>query len=305
MTTAIDLFAGGGGFTEAAEDAGIEVIWAANHWPLAVDVYGQNHSRCKPVCQDLQQANWHQVPSHNIMLASSACQGHTHARGTDRIQHEADRATAWAVVSCAEVHRPDAFLLENVAGFLKWTLYPAWCAAMRALGYYLTPYVLDAADYGVPQNRTRVFVIGIRGDRAPFVYKAPARRHVPVAAILQWEGQKWSIVDKPGRSPATLARVAAGRRDHGHRFVMPYYGNGSGRIGRSLDRPLGTVTTRDRWAVVDGDKMRMLNVQEYRAAMAFRPSYKLPKNRAQAIHLLGNAVCPPMASHILKRIAAS
>lgn len=50
------------------------------------------------------------------------------------------------------------------------------------------------------------------------------------------------------------------------RFVMPYNGSGSGLTGRSLARPLGTVTAADRWAVVDGDRMRMLSIRELRAA---------------------------------------
>ena len=55
---AIDLFAGGGGFTEGAEQAGCEVVLAANHWPAAVATHAANHPRAKHVCQDLQQADW-------------------------------------------------------------------------------------------------------------------------------------------------------------------------------------------------------------------------------------------------------
>ncbi len=78
---------------------------------------------------------------------------------------------------------------------------------------------------------------------------------------------------------------------------MAYYGNERG--GRSLDRPLGTVTTRDRYAVVDGYLMRMLTVDEYRAAMGFPASYVLPANRRLATHLLGNAVCPQVACDLI------
>jgi DNA (cytosine-5)-methyltransferase 1 len=83
---------------------------------------------------------------------------------------------------------------------------------------------------------------------------------------------------------------------------MPYYGKGSGLTGRSIDRPIGTVTTRDRWAIVDGDRMRMLSVDEYRQAMAFPAGYRLPKTRHEAIHMLGNAVAPPMAGWVIGRI---
>lgn len=66
-----------------------------------------------------------------------------------------------------------------------------------------------------------------------------------------------------------------------------------------MARPLGTVTTRERWALVEGDRMRMLSVPEYRAAMGFRSDYVLPTGRKLATHLLGNAVCPPVARDIV------
>ena len=86
---------------------------------------------------------------------------------------------------------------------------------------------------------------------------------------------------------------------------MPFYGSGSGETGRSLDRPLGTVTTRDRWAVVDGDRMRMMQPPEYAAAMGFGAGVRLPPTRAEAIHLLGNAVCPPVPEALVRAIGAA
>lgn len=110
----------------------------------------------------------------------------------------------------------------------------------------------------------------------------------------------------PGRSRKTLERVARGRATLGDRFVMPYYSRGSGLTGRSLGRPLGTVTTRDRWGVVDGDRMRMLLLDEYRAAMGFPAGYHVPSTpKALGVHLLGNAVCPPVVADVLEALEAA
>ena len=79
MITAIDLFAGLGGFTEAARISGVEVVWAANHWPVAVEFHSANHPEVSHACQDLHQTNWHHVPPHDVLLASPACQGHSRA----------------------------------------------------------------------------------------------------------------------------------------------------------------------------------------------------------------------------------
>ena len=107
-------------------------------------------------------------------------------------------------------------------------------------------------------------------------------------------------VDRVRRSEATLRRVFQGRRDlQSGRFLVPYYGSGSGLTGRSISRPIGTITTLDRWAVVRGGHMRMLSHHEARDAMGFPSDYQLPKNHKDALHMLGNAVCPPVAADVL------
>lgn len=299
--TAIDLFAGAGGFSTGARMAGVSVLWAANHWREACDVHQLNHPGTIHACQDLHQADWSQVPAHDILLASPCCQGHSRARGKENgdPQHDASRATAWAVVSAAEYHRPPVVLVENVPEFTRWTLYPAWRMAMEALGYSLSPHVVDAADFGVPQNRERLFLVCTL-SRSPLVLFLPERPHRPAEGIIDAEASGWSLVDKPGRSARTLERVENGRREYGERFLIAYYGAEHG--GRSLARPLGTVTTRDRYALVDGDRMRMLAASEYRAAMGFPADYQLPDNHRLAVHLLGNAVCPPVARDIITAI---
>lgn len=303
MKTAIDLFAGSGGFTQGAMQAGVKVVWAANHWPSAVACHERNHPEASHACQDLHQADWSKVPQCDLVLASPCCQGHAKARGIDRPHHDASRSTAWAVVSCCEYHRPEAFIVENVPEFLTWALYPAWHLAMSRLGYNISTATLDAADAGVPQHRLRLFVVGRLTSTAAI--PAPQASHRPVREILDFASGPWGPIEKPGRSQATLRRVAKGREQYGRQFVMPYYGSGSGLTGRSLDRPLGTVTTRDRWALVDGDSMRMLTVAEYRRAMGFPESYALPAKRSEAIHLLGNAVPPPLAKHVISHVVAA
>ena len=300
---AIDLFAGAGGFTEGATRAGVDVVWAANHWPDAVEIHRANHPSADHVCQDLQQADWSQVPEHDLLLASPSCTGFTRARGKERPSHEQARSTAWAVVSCAEYHRPPVVVVENVPEFKNWILFDAWAAALKALGYALTLREADAADAGVPQHRVRLFVIATR-TAAPFDLQLPKVDHVPASSVIDFDLGPWSDIEKPGRATATLERIARGRARYGDRFVMPYYSGGSGLTGRSLDRPLGTVTTRGRWGLVDGSRMRMLQPSELCGAMGFPTDYKLPTSKVKAIHMLGNAVCPPVVEQIVRAVAS-
>ena len=298
---AIDLFAGAGGFTQGAEQAGAEVIWAANHWNDAVEIHERNHPDALHACQDLHQTDWSTVPSMDVVLASPACQGHTKARGKERAHHDATRSTAWAVVSCVEFHRPEFAIVENVPEFLDWALYPAWASAMQALGYTMAHEVLDAADFGVPQNRRRLFIVASRSRTAHHL-DLPRVAHVPARSFIDLNAGNWTAVNKPGRAQATLDRVAAGRAAFGDTFLAPYYGSGSGATGRSLDRPIGTITTRERWSLVHEDRMRMLTLDETVAAMGFPSDYELPSAKKRAVHMLGNAVCPPVAEALVRSL---
>lgn len=299
MTTAVDLFAGAGGFTTGATAAGVRVLLAANHWPAAVAAHAANHPGVEHWTQDLHQAPWERVPRHDILLASPACQGHSRAKGRERATSDLSRSTAWAVVSALEWHRTSVAVVENVPEFTRWTLYPAWRMALNALGYSVAEHIIDAADCGVPQSRVRLFLVATRST-VPLYLGSPSEPRRTAREVVDFGAGSWSAIDRPGRSTATLGRIDAGRRRHGSRFLVAYYG--SERGGRSLDQPVGTVTTRDRHAVVDGDRMRMLTVDECRAAMGFPAGYALPPDRKLAVHLLGNAVCPPAAAWVVRRV---
>ena len=302
MTTAIDLFAGFGGFTEGAEAAGIEVKWAANHSSLAVKYHRLNHPGTEVVQQDLQQANFMDAPRTDIMLASPCCQGHGNAAGKKRNSpsHDKSRNTAMSVVTAAEIHRHDAFVVENVKEFLEWTLYPAWKHAMELLGYTLANHIVDAADYGVPQHRERLLIVGTK-SKAPLFLDPLKQIHIPASSFIEWDApHTWrKVADKCLK---TRQRVENGRRAFGDTFLAPFYGGGSGLTGRSLDRPVGTITTVDRWALIRGDEIRVLQPSENRAGMGFRRSFILPKVKREATHGLGNAVPPPLATAYLNEL---
>lgn len=285
---AADLFAGAGGFSTGAVKAGCEVVFAANHWPAAVNVHKANHPDTFHACQDLQQFNFHEVPDIDILLASPACQGHSKAKGKEKPHHDALRNTAWAVVSCVEAKLPPFVVVENVPDFTKWVLYRPWCAAMNALGYALNPMILDASiTRGSPQSRPRLFIVCTR-SKHPIELKFPERERRTARDVIDFNAGNWSPIICKRRSPKTLARVEAGRRVFGDQFLIAYYGSTKG--GWSLDRPIGTLTTKERYAVVNGDRMRMVSIDEGRQFMGFPESYILPKSKKDAWKMVGNAV---------------
>lgn len=303
---AIDLFAGAGGFTAGAEAAGVQVVWAANHNELAVETHAANHPGAKHSCQDLRQADFTSVPRHDLLLASPCCQPHSTAsqprRKSATIKHDADRSTAWAVIDAVEVNHPKAVIVENVINFRRWRLYPVWKQALEVLGYLVSEYELDAANFGTPQNRKRLFVCAFRRKRgrrqAPRLDLRPTPA-VPAWTILDPSAGGW--VEVAAKSENIRKRVDAGRQRLGSRFLSHYV---TGHRGRSLTRPIGTITTvSHHWHLVSGSRMRPLTVRELARAQGFSDSFSLPSAMTAGTRLVGNAVPPPLAQAVVSAVA--
>ena len=301
-----DIFSGWGGFSEGAEAAGATTVFGANHWELACRVFGMNHPNALVLQQDLSEADWSKFPEVDVLVGGPSCQGFTRARGKERKHHDSLRNHMWAVVNAAESMGPEVMVIENVPEVQDWACFPAWTHALNCLGYATESHVIDAADYGVPQHRVRWFCVASRSNAPMGLARhldALKAGHVNVRDFIDWDYERWSAVDKPGRSPKLLAQVERGRRELGtDRFLVPYYGSGSGLTGRSLDRPIGTLVAQDIWAVVDGARMRMLQPHEAASIMGFPADFKMAGTRRERMRGLGNAVCPPVATALVESI---
>ena len=295
---AVDLFAGAGGTSTGATMAGARIVAAVNHWPVAVATHTAAHPEAAHYCEDAAVLDPTTLPAHDLLLASPSCTGHTRARGVERPHHDAARATAWCVLRVAEAHRPRAIVVENVAEMLAWVCYRGWRLALSDLGYRISEQVLDAADVGVPQHRRRLFVVATRG-RSPVAVEPGTAAHVPARHVIDLDSGAW----RPWRElvPASVARIEAARARFGAECLVAYYGSDA---GRSLDAPLGTITTRDRHMVVRGDVARMLSVAELLAAQGFPADYPLTGTRAERVMQVGNSVSPPMAAWVVRQVIA-
>ena len=140
----------------------------------------------------------------------------------------------------------------------------------------------DALPLGIQSSSVAPLPLGIQ-NQGPLVQ--PEEKDVAVGS----DRDAGSIGSERGVGHLEAQAVGEGKSGNEHG-------------GRSIDQPLGTVTTRDRFAVVDSDRMRMLSIQECRIAMGFPDTYWLPPEHRVAMHLLGNAVCPPVAAGILSQL---
>lgn len=262
MTRVADLFAGWGGFSLGAQRAGCEVVYAANHWTLAVETHARNHPLTRHECQDLRQADFTRLPAYDLLIASPACQGHSPAsQPRRRAKHDADRASAWAVIDCADATEPRAIIVENVPRLRHWRLYPQWLEALRALGYHVAEHELQASRCGVPQRRLRLF---ITATRRPIGAIEATRAELPFAPCIDDMAAGW----RPVRSaPAPVQeRIARGRARCGRRFLSQHV---TGHRGVPLDEPIRTITTKNHWLLVNGDSYRSLTERELARGQSF------------------------------------
>ncbi len=303
---AIDLFAGLGGFTLGAQLAGVEVVWASNHWDLIVRTHAANHPDVIHVCQDLRQADFSRIPDYDLLLASPCCQGGSQAGRPGRKRdprvaqrHDEYRSTAWAVVDCAEATRPRAFIVENIPDMRDWELYPVWKLALQTLGYALTELKLLATDFGVPQLRSRLFIVGMLGERA-FDFCPPPPARPAFGPCIDWDAPGWRPVAQA--RPKARERIRAAQARRGLRRLLVQHV--TGHPGVPLDEPIRTITTKDQWVVVDGDRYRWLTMRELARAQSFPDSYLLPDaSREEVVRGIGNAVPSLVVRGLVRQVA--
>lgn len=282
-------------------------------WDIATSTYRHNFPDAAVKTSKLEEVEplklRREIGNIDILLASPECTNHTCAKGSAP-RSEESRATAMQTIRFARVFRPSWIIMENVVHMRPWSRYEEMKSELKSLGYLVTEQVLDASKFGVPQSRRRLFVICSREGRSISVVPKRGVKGKAVTDILDKPGTwKTSALFSDRRAKATLERAQRGFDAVGEDtpFLIVYYGSDGSGGWQPLDRPLRTITTVDRFALVEpseeGHQMRMLQVSELSRAMGFSKVYKLPfGTRREKVHLLGNGVCPPVMESVIASI---
>ena len=314
-----DLFCGGGGSTRGAVLAGAKPVAALDMWDLATKTYKLNFPSA-----DVYTSKAKSVPARHIrdevgqidlLLASPECTNHSIARG-NKPRCEDSRNTAFEVIRFAKVLKPRWLVVENVLQMRKWKRFDEWLEKLQAIGYQTDMGILDAQYHNTPQSRRRLFVVGDLCEEPSLA--APRRQTKKTVASILGRGESkkapWAFtpVDTPGRAKETVKRASRAIKELGDNaeFVMVYYGTDAAGGFQTLDRPLRTITTLDRFAYVRrngcGHEMRMLQPPELAAAMGFPGNHTWPQaTRRDKIKLIGNAVCPLVMRDVIGTLVGS
>ncbi|SFP97689.1 DNA cytosine methyltransferase [Ralstonia sp. NFACC01] len=306
------MFCGGGGSSLGARAAGVQVIGGVDLWTPATEAFKLNFPEATVFNKDLRKLTpasvIKQLGEIDLLLSSPECTHHTCARG-NKPRSEESKETALQVIRYAKAMRPRWIILENVVHMRPWERYPELKEKLLALGYKLREQVLDASDFGVPQKRRRLFLLA-DALAMPSAIQAPLRSIATAESILDTDGT-WPMTPlrTPNRAKGTLERAerAIAKLGNATPFLIVYYGSDGSGGWQSLDVPLRTVTTVDRFALVRpsaaGHMMRMLQPSEIRRAMGFPDGYVFPEvTRRERVKLLGNAVCSPVMEAIIRSL---
>jgi len=297
----IDLFAGIGGIRLGFENVfnkQLSCVFTSEIDKFAVQTYKANFNDFPSV--DITQVKASSVPKHDILLAGFPCQAFSIA-GLKKGFEDTRGTLFFDIARIVNYHKPQILFLENVKGLLnhdKGKTFETIKKTLNNLGYKVYKHILNAKDFGVPQNRERVYIVCFLNHEISFNFPLPSNHRVKLGDILdEVVDSKYTISD----------RLWAGhqRRKIEHKLK----GNG---FGYSLFREdsLYTSTLSARY-YKDGSEIlieqknknpRKLTPREAARLQGFSDSFKIVVSDVQAYKQFGNSVAVSVIEAIAKNI---
>lgn len=171
MLKAVSLFSGCGGSDLGAKRAGVDIVFANDNYPPAARTYKRFKSLLASDAVDFNDSDIREVrafPACDLLLGCYPCQSFT--MGGPRVPSTDPRTNLYLeFLRCLRAVQPKFFVVENVAG-MKWLEGGRYLNAQlesfleAGKGYRISVKVIDAKDYGVPADRKRIFLVGVRKD---------------------------------------------------------------------------------------------------------------------------------------------
>lgn len=301
----VSLFSGAGGLDLGFVRAGHRIVWANDLYRDAVETYRANLGD-HIVCEDISKVPSEAIPDCDIVIGGFPCQGFSVAN-TKRSLDDSRNILYRELLRVIQDKRPRFFLAENVKGilhFAKGKVFNTILSEMSALGYKVQYRLFNAADYGVPQKRERVVIVGVRDD-VDFVFRFPEPTHGRDGGLLvkKWVGVAEALARFP--DPASPNEIP-------NHVCSKYKLNFNGYLGhRRLDpdAPAPTVTARgdDRGGVVilpHPNAMRRMTGRELAAVQSFPDDYRFCGTLSSVYRQIGNAVPPRLAEAVARQFPA-
>lgn len=325
MYRSIDLFAGIGGIRKGFDNAfkkNIKTVFVCEWDKAAQQTYRANYQDEFEIAGDITQVDEKDIPEFDICLAGFPCQAFSmagkHGGFNDDYKGRCRGTLFQDVVRICELHQPKVIFCENVKGLTihdKGRTFEVIRGAFEQIGYKVFYKVLNSKDFGVPQNRERIYLVCFRNDIAPEEFKFPVgnKKKVCIRDIMD----PAPIPSKYYLSETYMQTL----RDHKARHASK--GNGFGYEIRDLDGIAGTIVCggmgRERNLLIDDrehsmipttkikgeinkENIRKMTPREWARLQGFPEDFKLELADASLYKQFGNSVTVNVIEAIAKNI---
>ena len=295
----IDLFAGVGGMRLAFERAHGTCVFSSEWDKFSQQTYFANFKETPH--GDITQIPERNIPKFDVLVAGFPCQPFSTIGKRQGFSHATQGTMFHEVVRIMRHHKNRAFLLENVPGIQTHdggrTL-EIIEETLTELKYRFDYRVLDAADFGVPQHRSRIYITGYKsrkGGRTELDWPEGNKTHRPIGPFIESGIQNHSITKH-------LQKVYLFKKNDGRPQI----------VDKSSDFPVKTLVAsyhkiqRLTGTFVHDDEtgLRLLSQNECKAIMGFNKGFKVPVSRTQMYRQFGNSVAVPVVTVLAKWIAS-
>ncbi len=302
MIKIVDLFAGIGGirlgFEQAFKD--VECVFTSEIDKYAIKTYEANFSG-NNIYGDITLIDIDIIPDHDILLAGFPCQPFSQA-GLKKGFQDPRGSLFFDIIRVLKTKKPKVFLLENVKqlkGHNNGETLNRILQHLEIIGYRNVQYsILKARDFGIPQNRERIYIVGFFDNNIKFEFPQPTNIETKVGNILDKNvNDKYTISDKlwQGHQRRKITNKTIGKGFGYNLFNenSPYTNTISARYYKDGSEILIEQI---------GKNPRKITPREALKLQGFPESFALPVSDVQAYKQLGNSVCVPVIKAIAKKI---
>ncbi len=281
-----------------------KLVYASDIDQKALNTHKLNFSSEQTVCADICSIPSEAIPEHDVLVGGFPCQSFSTVNpNKDPFD---DRANLYKqMVRIAADKKPKVVIAENVKGFMtlhKGRIYKRVIKAFEDVGYVMHTQLMNAADYGVPQKRERVILVGIRKD-LNLLFEYPAKTHENNWIPLSVAVPELAINEK---KYYFSERAVQGMKNAKNNMKRGLY--------QDLNEPCLTITShlakvslnsRDPVLLVDPDNelYRRFTPREAARIQSFPDSFEFAGSEADAYRQIGNAIPPVMFWHISNAVA--
>lgn len=294
----IDLFAGIGGIRLGFEgqDNNTECVFSSEWDKFAQKTYAANFGQIP--AGDITKIKASEIPNFDVLLAGFPCQPFSAIGKREGFKNKAQGTMFFEVLRILKYHMPKAFLLENVQGLLTIQHGETFKTIIELLtksGYNVQWKLLQASDFGLPQSRRRVIIVGFRSDidASSFAFTTGNGKTKYVGNILEDDPEGYSISKH-------LQKSYLFKKGDGHPLVVD---KNSKCFAKTFNASYHKIQRITGTFVKGGETgLRLFSELECKRLQGFPDDFKVPVSRTQMYRQFGNSVAIPMIEAVSGKI---